>query len=97
MHRSLSLSQRGELPHHFEVFHTVGFGRYALVIGHIEHDVKCIGECRGYKAYENYAHLADRNCLILVVEDEFLIRAMLSDYLQDCGFKVLEASSADEP
>jgi DNA-binding response OmpR family regulator len=30
------------------------------------------------------------------VEDEFLIRAMLSDYLQDCGIKVLEASSADE-
>ena len=31
-----------------------------------------------------------------MVEDEFLIRAMLSDYLQECGFKVLEASSADE-
>jgi len=32
----------------------------------------------------------------LVVEDEFLLRAMLSDYLQDCGFKVLEGSTADE-
>jgi DNA-binding response OmpR family regulator len=31
-----------------------------------------------------------------VVEDEFLIRAMLSDYLQECGYKVLEASTADE-
>ena len=39
----------------------------------------------------------DRNWTVLVVKDEFLIRAMLSDYLQDCGFKVLEASSADEP
>lgn len=33
---------------------------------------------------------------ILVVEDEFLIGAMLSDRLQECGFRVLEASSADE-
>ena len=33
---------------------------------------------------------------ILVVDDEFLIRAFLSDYLQECGFKVLEAVSADE-
>ena len=43
------------------------------------------------------ADIKDRNPTILVVEDEFLIRAMLSDYLQECGFKVLEASSADEP
>ena len=33
---------------------------------------------------------------VLVVEDEFLIRAMLSDYLQECGYKVLEASTGDE-
>jgi CheY-like chemotaxis protein len=38
----------------------------------------------------------DRTPTILVVEDEFLIRAMLSDYLQECGFKVLEGSTADE-
>ena len=38
----------------------------------------------------------DRTPTILVVEDEFLIRAMLSDYLQGCGFKVLEGSTADE-
>ena len=38
----------------------------------------------------------DRTPTILVVDDEALIRAMLSDYLQECGFKVLEASTADE-
>ena len=38
----------------------------------------------------------DRTPTILVVEDEFLIRAMLSDHLQGCGFKVLEGSTADE-
>jgi CheY-like chemotaxis protein len=38
----------------------------------------------------------DRTPTILVVEDEFLIRAMLSDCLQGCGFKVLEGSTADE-
>ncbi|MGD0865610.1 MAG: response regulator [Rhizomicrobium sp.] len=34
--------------------------------------------------------------MILIVEDEILIRATLSDYLQDCGLKVLEASNAAE-
>jgi CheY-like chemotaxis protein len=33
---------------------------------------------------------------VLVVEDEFLIRFMISDYLAECGFHVLEASSADD-
>jgi DNA-binding NtrC family response regulator len=33
---------------------------------------------------------------ILIVEDEFLARAMLSDHLQDCGFMVFEAANADE-
>ena len=37
-----------------------------------------------------------RQSTVLVVEDEFLIRAMLSDHLQECGYKVLEASTADE-
>jgi DNA-binding NtrC family response regulator len=32
----------------------------------------------------------------LVVDDEALIRLTLSDYLQDSGFKVLEASTGDE-
>ena len=33
---------------------------------------------------------------ILVVEDDALIRLTLSDYLQDQGFKVLEATNGDE-
>ena len=37
----------------------------------------------------------DRTSTILVVDDEYLLRATLADYLQECGFKV-EASSADE-
>ncbi|HWE06732.1 MAG TPA: response regulator [Rhizomicrobium sp.] len=38
----------------------------------------------------------ERTPAILVVEDEVLIRIALSDYLQECGFKVLEAGNADE-
>ena len=33
---------------------------------------------------------------VLLVEDEVLIRMGLSDYLQECGFKVLEASNPAE-
>ena len=33
---------------------------------------------------------------VLVVDDDALIRLTLSDYLQDHGFKVLEASTGDE-
>src|SRR6201996_5224602 len=33
---------------------------------------------------------------VVVVEDEALIRAVLSDMLQDKGFKVLEAANANE-
>jgi DNA-binding NtrC family response regulator len=33
---------------------------------------------------------------ILIVEDEFLPRAMLSDHLQECGFMVFEAANANE-
>ena len=33
---------------------------------------------------------------ILIVEDEVLIRACLADFLQDKGFKVLEAGTADD-
>ena len=36
-----------------------------------------------------------RKC-ILVVEDELLIRMMLSDELRDVGYQVIEASDADE-
>ncbi|MBL0406703.1 response regulator [Microvirga aerilata] len=34
--------------------------------------------------------------LILVVEDEALVRMMLVDVLDDAGFKVMEAAHADE-
>jgi CheY-like chemotaxis protein len=39
---------------------------------------------------------AERKPTILVVDDEGLIRMAVSDFLQECGFKVLEAASADE-
>jgi len=38
----------------------------------------------------------ERKPAILIVEDEFLIRMALSDYLQECGFKVFEARDAVE-
>jgi DNA-binding NtrC family response regulator len=37
-----------------------------------------------------------QSATILIVEDEVLIRACLADFLQDKGFKVLEASTADD-
>jgi CheY-like chemotaxis protein len=33
---------------------------------------------------------------ILVVEDEVLIRMTVSEYLRDCGYRVLEAANSDE-
>lgn len=38
----------------------------------------------------------ERTPTVLVVDDEVLLRMNLSDFLQECGFKVLEASSATE-
>ena len=38
----------------------------------------------------------ERMPTILVVDDEALIRMSISDFLQECGFKVLEASNAAE-
>ncbi len=38
----------------------------------------------------------ERTPTILLVDDEVLIRLMVSDFLQECGFKTLGASSADE-
>jgi CheY-like chemotaxis protein len=38
----------------------------------------------------------ERTPAILVVDDEVLIRMAVSDFLQECGFKVLEASNAAE-
>ena len=33
---------------------------------------------------------------VLVVQDEVLIRMVISEYLRDCGYKVIEAANADE-
>jgi DNA-binding NtrC family response regulator len=40
--------------------------------------------------------MSDPRATILIVEDEVLVRWAIADYLQDCGFKVLSASSAEE-
>jgi CheY-like chemotaxis protein len=37
-----------------------------------------------------------RTPAILIVEDEVLIRLVLSDFLQECGFRVYEAGNAAE-
>jgi CheY-like chemotaxis protein len=39
---------------------------------------------------------AKRGETILVVEDNVLIRMVIAAYLRDCGFRVIEAVSADE-
>ncbi len=39
---------------------------------------------------------AQRGAFILVVEDEMLIRIMVSDSLRDAGLNVIEAANADE-
>jgi CheY-like chemotaxis protein len=33
---------------------------------------------------------------VLVVESDVLVRAVIADYLRECGFRVIEAVSADE-
>jgi DNA-binding NtrC family response regulator len=33
---------------------------------------------------------------IVIVDDEVLVRAAIADYLRGCGYKVLEAASAEE-
>lgn len=38
----------------------------------------------------------ERSPAILVAEDEVLIRFAIADYLRECGFQVIEASSGDE-
>ena len=37
-----------------------------------------------------------RQSTILVVEDALLIRLAISDYLRDCGYRVLEAANAND-
>ena len=33
---------------------------------------------------------------VLVVDDEVLVRMVIAAYLRDCGYRVVEAASADE-
>ena len=33
---------------------------------------------------------------IIVADSEVIVRNVLSDYLRDCGYKVIDAASADE-
>lgn len=37
-----------------------------------------------------------RREIILVVDDEVLVRYVISDYLRECGYKVIEASNGNE-
>jgi DNA-binding response OmpR family regulator len=46
------------------------------------------------KAFQSEA--ADREIVLLVVEDEAPIRSMVCEYLRDVGFRVIEARDADE-
>ena len=39
---------------------------------------------------------AQEQQVVLVVEDEVLVRMVISDYLRSCGYKVIEATNADE-
>ena len=47
-------------------------------------------------ADQSSTNTSDQPQSVLIVEDEPLVRAALSDYLQQCGFRVLEASTANE-
>ena len=40
--------------------------------------------------------MSESYSLILVVEDEAIIRMTISDYLRSCGFTVIDVGSADE-
>ena len=39
---------------------------------------------------------SERQATVLMVEDDVIVRMATSDYLQECGFKVIEASTAAE-
>jgi CheY-like chemotaxis protein len=41
-------------------------------------------------------HTATRRPVVLVVEDEFLIRINAAEMMEEAGFEVVEASNADE-
>lgn len=48
----------------------------------------------GHNPLEEFLSRRGRAPTILIVEDEELIRATLSEHLQDCGFEVFEAANA---
>src|SRR6266403_2713004 len=58
-----------------------------------EHDVDCVVGA-DVSSGQNEAKPAQES--VLVVEDEILIRYVICDYLRECGYKVIEASNADE-
>lgn len=43
-----------------------------------------------------FPHPDERTPTLLIVGDEVLIRTIIADYLQECGFKVLEAADGEE-
>ncbi len=40
--------------------------------------------------------IEDTRPVVLIVEDEVLVRMVVAEYLRDCGFMVIEAGSAQE-
>jgi len=44
----------------------------------------------------NHPVCSEQRQTILVVDDEVIIRTAISEYLRDCGYKVIEAASVDE-
>ena len=40
--------------------------------------------------------IGDESSVVLVVEDQILVRMMVADYLRECGFSVIEAAHAGE-
>jgi len=39
---------------------------------------------------------ADRAAIILVVDDEVLVRMVIAEYLRHCGYRVIEAANGEE-
>lgn len=59
-----------------------------------------MGDLAYYNLMNQAPDIANENdavpSTVLVVEDEVIIRFVVADYLRDCGFRVIEAASADE-
>ncbi len=48
------------------------------------------------QANTNGSAQSDDHKTVLIVEDELFIRINIADYLRDCGFHVIEASTGDD-